>query len=404
MDQSNLPSASARSLDLLTAFFRSSVAGGLVLMASACVALAWSNSPAAPSYQALLALPIGVSAGAAGFAMPLHDWVNEGLMALFFLLVGLEIRREITQGQLASARLAAGPLVGALGGMVAPALIYAAVNHANPAALRGWAVPVATDIAFALAALSLLGARVPVALKVFLTALAILDDLGAIVVIALFYSSSLDWAALGVAAAVLAGLVGLRVAGVRALGPYLLGGAMLWAAIYRSGIHATLSGVALAFTVPMGSEPGEGACPAERLERALDGWDAYAILPLFGLMNAGLQFSAVSLRTVSDPVFLGIAGGLALGKQAGVFGATVLAAKLRLVHLPPELTAPVLYGGSVLCGIGFTMSLFIGDLAFPGPGREAEVKLAIFGGSLLSALLGLLVLRRATRTAAREPA
>ncbi len=403
MDQPNLPSAFARSLDMLTAFFRSNVAGGLVLMASACVALAWSNSPAALSYQALLALPIGVSAGAARFAMPLHGWVNEGLMALFFLLVGLEIRREVTQGQLASVRLAAGPLVGALGGMVAPALIYTAINHANPAALRGWAVPVATDIAFALAALSLLGARVPVALKVFLTALAILDDLGAIVVIALFYSRGLDWAALGVAAAVLAGLVGLRLAGVRALGPYLLGGAVLWAAVYRSGIHATLSGVALAFVVPMGGEPGEGACPAERLERALDGWDAYAILPLFGLMNAGLQFSSVSLRTAIDPVFLGIAAGLVLGKQAGVFGATMLAAKLRLVHLPPELTAPVLYGGSVLCGIGFTMSLFIGDLAFPGPGRETEVKLAIFGGSLLSALLGLLVLRRATRRAAPGP-
>ena len=399
MDQSNLPSAAARSLDVLSAFFRSSVAGGLVLMASACVALAWSNSSAAPSYQALLALPIGVSAGAASFAMPLHDWVNEGLMALFFLLVGLEIRREITQGQLASVRLAAGPLVGALGGMVAPALIYVAVNHANPAALRGWAVPVATDIAFALAALSLLGARVPVALKVFLTALAILDDFGAIVVIALFYSRGLDWAALGVAAAILAGLFGLRLAGVRALGPYLLGGAVLWAAIYRSGIHTTLSGVALAFVVPMGGEPGEGACPAERLERALDGWDAYAILPLFGLANAGLAFDALPPGALWDRLALGTALGLFVGKQIGVFGATMLAARLRLVHLPPELTAPVLYGGSVLCGIGFTMSLFIGDLAFPGPGREAEVKLAIFGGSLLSALLGLLVLRRAARQA-----
>ena len=398
MDQPpRLPSAAARSLDVLTAFFRSSVAGGLVLMAAACAALAWSNSPAAPSYQALLALPLGVSAGAVSFAMPLHDWVNEGLMALFFLLVGLEIRREVTQGQLASLRLAAGPLVGALGGMAAPALIYVAVNHADPAALRGWAVPVATDIAFALAALSLLGARVPLALKVFLTALAILDDLGAIVVIALFYGGRLDWAALGVAAAVLAGLFALRGAGVRALGPYLLGGAVLWASIYRSGIHATLAGVALAFVVPMREQPGEDACPAERLEAALDGWVAYAILPLFGLANAGLQFSAVSLRTAMDPVFIGIAAGLVLGKQAGVFGATMLAAKLRLVHLPAELTAPVLYGGSVLCGIGFTMSLFIGDLAFPGPGREAEVKLAIFGGSLLSALLGLLVLRRVTR-------
>ncbi len=398
MDQSPvLPGAAARSLRVLTDFFRSSVAGGLVLMASACMALAWSNSPAAPSYQALLALPLGVSAGSASFALPLHDWVNEGLMALFFLLVGLEIRREITQGQLASVRRAAGPLVGALGGMAVPALIYAAVNHADPAALRGWAVPVATDIAFALAALSLLGARAPVALKVFLTALAILDDLGAIVVIALFYSQGLDWAALGVAAAVLAGLFALRMAGVRALGPYLLGGGVLWAAIYRSGIHATLAGVALAFVVPMRQGPGEDACPAERLEEALDGWVAYAILPLFGLANAGLQFSAVSLRTVADPVFVGIAAGLVLGKQAGVFGATALAAKLRLVHLPPELSLPVLYGGSVLCGIGFTMSLFIGDLAFPGPGREAEVKLAIFGGSLLSALLGLLVLRRVTR-------
>ena len=381
----------------LIAFFQSSVAGGMVLVAAACVALIWSNSPAAPSYQTLLHLPVGVSAAGASFSLPLHEWINDLLMAVFFLLVGLEIRREMTDGELNSLRRAAAPGVAALGGMIVPALIYVALNRADPAALRGWAVPVATDIAFALAAISLLGRRVPVALKVFLTALAILDDLGAILVIAFFYTDRLDWLALGGAAAVLAILYGLSRAGVRSLGAYLIGGAVLWALVYRSGIHATLAGVALAFVVPMGERPGEAASPAARLETGLESWVAFAILPLFGLANAGLQFSTVGVRTLTDPVFLGIAGGLLLGKQVGVFGAAMIASRLKLIHLGSDLRWPVLYGGSLLCGIGFTMSLFIGNLAFATASRDAEVKLAVFCGSLLSALAGLLMLRLTAR-------
>ena len=400
LDNSGTPAGAAlRRLGPLLDFFRSNVAGGLVLVASAVVAMAWSNSAAGPGYDRLLSLPLGISAGAGAFSLPVHEWINEALMAVFFLQVGLEIRREMVEGELASWRRVAAPGLAALGGMAAPALIYLAINYANPAALRGWAVPVATDIAFALAALSLLGRRVPMALKVFLTALAILDDLGAIVVIALFYAKQLDWAALALAAAVTAALWGLSRAGVRALWPFLLGGVVLWLAVQRSGIHATLAGVALAFVVPMQAAPGEAESPAHRLEHALGGWVAFVILPLFGLANAGLHVAAVSLRTVADPVFAGIALGLLVGKQVGVFGATWLACRLGLAHLPHGLTWPVLYGGSLLCGIGFTMSLFIGDLAFTGAGREAEVKLAVFGASILSAALGLLALRLATRPA-----
>ncbi len=320
--------------------------------------------PAAAAYQALLHLPLGLSAGGS-FVLPLHGWINDALMAVFFLLVGLEIRREMTDGELNSVRRAAAPGVAALGGMIVPALIYVALNRGDPAALRGWAVPVATDIAFALAAISLLGRRVPVGAE------GVPDragdpgrprrhpgDRGL-----LHRRAGLAGARL--AAAVLAALWGMARAGVRALGPYLIGGVLLWAAIHRSGIHATLAGVALAFVVPMRERPGEAASPAARLESALEGWVAFAILPLFGLANAGLQFSAVSGRTLADPVFLGIAGGLLLGKQVGVFGATMLAARLEA---DPSRRRAALAGAvwrRLLCGIGFTMSLFIGNLAFP---------------------------------------
>ncbi len=376
----------------LMGFLRSNTAGGLVLIAASVAALVWSNSAAAPSYVALLHLQLGLTAGAAGFALPVHAWINEALMAVFFLQVGLEIRREMLDGELASLRRIAAPGLAALGGMVVPALIYLAFNFADPAALRGWAVPVATDIAFALAALSLLGRRVPVSLKVFLTALAIMDDLGAILVIAVFYSHGLNWPALGLAAGIATALWCLSQAGVRALWPFLLGGLALWAAVQHSGIHATLAGVALAFVLPM--QAGDPLSPALRLEHALNRWVAFLVLPLFGLANAGLQFATVSARTLIDPVFLGIALGLLVGKQVGVLGATWLAVRLRLAHLPRELTWRVMHGGSLLCGIGFTMSLFIGDLAFTGAGREAEVKLAVFGASLVAAALGLVALSR----------
>ena len=376
--------ASAR-WEQLIEFLRRSADGGVLLVGAAIIALIWSNSPAASSYETLLHVPLGI--------LSLHGWVNDFLMALFFLLVGLEIRHEMTGGQLASVRKAAAPGLAALGGMVAPALIYVAFNYANASALKGWAVPCATDIAFALAALNLLGDRVPISLKVFLTALAIIDDIGAIIIIAIFYTGGLNWLALGVAIAVLAALYLLSRAGVRSLLPYLGGGLILWVAIHQSGIHATLAGVALAFVIPMHSQAGEMETPAHRLERRLGGIVSLAILPLFGLFNAGLQFNTISLRTLSDPVFLGIAAGLVLGKQIGVFGVTMLACKLRWIHLPGNMRWPALYGGSLLCGIGFTMSLFIGDLAFAGQTRDAEMKLAVFSASLLSAVIGLAVLR-----------
>lgn len=369
-------------MGVLLGFLQSESAGGAALIVAALVALVWANSAGAGAYRWLLDLPLGVSAGGAGLRMPLAQWVNDGLMAPFFLLVGLELRREMTEGALASARRVAAPGLAALGGMVVPALIYAGLNWHDPAALRGWAVPVATDIAFALAVISVLGGRVPVGLKVFLVALAIMDDLGAIVVIAVFYTQHLDLAALGFAGLVCAGMVALRAAGVRRLSPYALGGLVLWGLVLRSGVHATLAGVALAFLVPK-----EGV--AGRLEGMLGRPVAFLVLPVFGLANAGLSFAGLPGGVWLARPALGVALGLFLGKQAGVFGATMLALRLRLAQLPEGVTVVQLYGAAVLCGIGFTMSLFINDLAFRGAVRGDEVKLAVFVGSVASALCGL---------------
>ncbi len=385
--------AARRRFAALAGFLRSESAGGLALIVSALLALGWANSAAAPAYRALLRYPLGMG----NLSEPVHIWINDGLMALFFLLVGLELRREITQGELASPARLAAPGLAALGGMVVPALIVVALNWGDRAALRGWAVPVATDIAFALAVLSVLGSRVPLALKVFLTALAIIDDLGAIVVIALFYTKGLNPAELGLATLVWLALLGLNRAGVRRLWPYMLGGAVLWALVFDSGVHATLAGVALAFVVPMRAKPGESRTPAERLEHRLGLWVAYGILPLFGLANAGLAFDTLPPGALWDRLAIGTALGLFVGKQVGVFGAVLLAARLGLARLPAGVTRLQLYGGAVLCGIGFTMSLFIGDLAFRQGPRGDEVKLAVFVGSLASAALGLLILRLAAR-------
>jgi len=380
--------------EALQGFLHSEAAGGAVLMLSAAAALVWANSPAGGLYRALLHVPV------------LHETplviINDGLMAVFFLLVGLELRREITLGELASPARLAAPGLAALGGMVVPALILVALNWSDGTALRGWAVPVATDIAFALAVLAVLGRRVPVGLKVFLTALAIIDDLGAILVIALFYTRGLNLWDLGGAALVWLGLFGLNRAGVRALWPYLLGGAALWALVFASGIHATLFGVALAFVIPMREHPGEAQAPAQVLEHRLGQWVAYGILPLFGLANAGLRFDTLPAGAWTDRLAIGTALGLFLGKQLGVFGAVMAASRLGLARLPAGVTLPQLYGGAVLCGIGFTMSLFIGDLAFRGSPRGDEVKLAVFVGSLLSALAGLAVLAAASRVKAKE--
>lgn len=372
----------------LLEFLRSGSAGGVMLILSAIVALIWANSPRSEAYNALLhwtpPLP--------GPGQQLHIWINDGLMAVFFLMVGLELRREITRGELASIERLAAPGLAALGGMIVPALIFVAFNWSDSSALRGWAVPVATDIAFALAVATILGKRVPIALKVFLTALAIIDDLGAIVIIAAFYTSGLDFLALGGAFAVLAVLYGLSRAGVRSLLPYLAGGVALWALVFQSGIHATLAGVALACVVPMTPLADEERSPAGRIEHTLGPWVAFFVLPVFGLANAGLRFDTLPDGAWTDPLALGTALGLLIGKQVGVFGAVMAAARLGLARLPAGVTLPQLYGAAVLCGIGFTMSLFIGDLAFRESPRGDEIKLAVFAGSLASAALGLVIL------------
>jgi NhaA family Na+:H+ antiporter len=393
------PAEPARRFTAWLAFVRSESVGGMALVVAAVVALALSNSPAAPAYLQLLALPVGLSVGPARLILPLEGWINEGLMTLFFLVVGLEIRREMMEGQLASLRRVAAPGLAALGGMVVPALIYGAFNLGDGARLHGWAVPVATDIAFVLAALRLLGRRAPAGLTLFLTALAILDDLGAILIIAMFYTDHLDLSAAAAAGLVAAVLYGLSRAGLRAIAAYLLGGAVLWVCVLRSGVHPTLAGVALAFLVPM----GEGSdSPAHRLEQGLGGWVTWAVLPLFGLANAGLSLSGVTLGSLGSTVVLGTTLGLLIGKPVGVFGATLMASRLGLARLPAGITRRQLFGGSVLCGIGFTMSLFIGDLSFHDPSIRAELKLAVFMGSLLAAAIGLVVLfiagRRKERT------
>jgi NhaA family Na+:H+ antiporter len=367
----------------LLAFLRSQTAGGLALIAAAILALIWSNASGADNYFQLMAFPLGI--------LPLDGWINDGLMAGFFLIVGLEIRREITDGQLSCRHQIAAPGLAALGGMIVPALIFVGFNYADPDRLRGWAVPVATDIAFALAALSVLGRRVPVALKLFLTALAIIDDLGAILIIALFYTARLDVAALLSACAVWAALYGLNRAGVRALWPYGLGGVALWACVLRSGVHPTIAGVALAFVVPMDDT-------GHRMEAGLARWVTWLVLPLFGLANAGLRLGGITPADFATPVMLGIALGLVIGKPVGVFGATWAAVRFGWARLPVGLTWSQLFGASVLCGIGFTMSLFIGDLGFHGSPIQAEVKLAVFAGSLVSAILGVTLLAVRSRS------
>jgi len=387
----------AHRLGMMAAFFRSEAIGGVLLIGSAAAALIWSNSAWSPAYNSFLAAPIGFTLGPVVVTAHLDRFVNDALMALFFLMVGLEIRREMTSGALASPARIAAPGVAALGGMVVPAGIFAALNWGDGEAIHGWAVPVATDIAFSLAVLRVLGKRVPGSLRLFLTALAIIDDLGAILVIALFYTAGLSAAALTCAVALWVALVVANRAGVRMLWPYLVGGLSLWALVAFSGVHATLAGVALAFAVPATPADGQTESAAARLEHGLTGIVGFVVLPLFGLANAGLRLDTLPAHALTDALVWGIVGGLFVGKQVGVFGTTYLAAKTGLIRLPGELSTRQLYGGSVLCGIGFTMSLFIGDLAFRGYPRHADVKLAVFAGSLLSAFAGLAVLWNARR-------
>ena len=359
--------------------------GGLVLMAAAAAALAVANSGLGPAYERTLHLPLG--------PLSLQHWINDGLMAVFFLLVGLEIKREALDGRLRTWPDRALPGLAALGGMVVPALVYLAFNRGETA--RGWAIPAATDIAFALGVLALLGKRAPVSLKIFLSAVAIVDDLGAVIIIALFYTSGLDPLMLGLAAAALALLVRLNRMGVARLSPYLLIGLALWVFVLRSGIHATVAGVLLAFTIPIRPSPGrpdDPHSPLHQLEHALTPVVAYAIVPVFGFANAGVSLAGLSWDALAQPVTLGVALGLFVGKQAGIFASVRLAVALGLAGRPAGTTWMQVYGVSALCGIGFTMSLFIGGLAFASPEQLTATKIGVLAGSLLSGLLGALIL------------
>lgn len=392
-------------LNALRQFVRLESAGGLALMAAAVFAVILENSPLASSYDLILETPVVVQVGALEIAKPLLLWINDGLMAIFFLLVGLEIKREVLEGELSNRQQIALPAIAAVGGMVAPAAIYAVINASEPATLRGWAIPAATDIAFALAVLSLLGPRVPIALKAFLTAVAIIDDIGAIVIIALFYSGDLSVLALVLAGIGIAALAVLNRAGVTKLGPYLLIGVIIWVCVLKSGVHATLAGIVVAFFIPMaggGRQSAHGAhAPLRHLEHSLHPWVAFLVLPAFGFANAGVSLAGVDLQSLMAPVTLGIAAGLFVGKQIGVFGFSWVAVKAGAGSLPSGTTWPQLYGAALLTGIGFTMSLFIGSLAFEDAGviiageRAAleQVRLGVIAGSLLSGLAGYLVLR-----------
>ncbi|RMT34232.1 Na antiporter NhaA 1 [Pseudomonas syringae pv. spinaceae] len=378
---------SPNALAFIKRFFAAEAAGGLILMAAALAALIVANSPLADSYFAALHT---VLAG-----MSVEHWINDGLMAIFFMLVGLEIKREMLAGQLASWSQRALPGFAALGGMVVPALIYVAFNWGQPDTIGGWAIPAATDIAFALGVLSLLGKRVPLSLKIFLSALAILDDLGAVLIIALFYTSDLSIPMLLAALGSIAVLVALNRLGVKKLLPYLLIGALLWFFMLQSGIHATLAGVALALCIPLGKADEEASSPLLYLEEKLHPWVAFAVVPIFGFANAGVSLAGITVDKLVDPVPLGVALGLLIGKQVGIFALAALAIRAGLARLPDGSNWGQLYGVAALCGIGFTMSLFIGALAFPGaPALVDEVKVGVLIGSVLSALLGVVVLRR----------
>ncbi len=416
-------------------FAHTEAASGILLLGCAVVALAWANSPWAAAYVRLWATEVTIGGGRFALTETLHHWINDGLMAIFFFVVGLEIKREVLVGELASARQAALPIAAAIGGMIAPALLFTVLNAGTPGAV-GWGVPMATDIAFALGLLALLGDRVPVALKVFLTALAIVDDLGAVLVIAFFYTADLAWTSLGAAGLILLALVAANRLHVRRPVVYALLGVALWVAVLKSGVHATLAGVLLAFTIPariridpeaflergraylddfaQASAPGstpltnatqlsalqglesaceEGATPLQRLEHTLHPWVAYGIIPIFALANAGVTIAGDLGSALTNRVTLGVIVGLVVGKQIGITLCAWLATRAGLAALPTGVTWRQIYGVSWLAGVGFTMALFIGELAFATPELLAAAKLGILAASLVAAAGGWLLLR-----------
>ena len=378
---------------MLRDFLQKESAGGIVLIFSALIALIVANSVFSGAYKAFLDVPVTLAVGSFAIDKPLILWINDGLMAIFFFLVGLEVKREILVGQLSSWDKASLPLVAAVGGMAMPALIYFSLNADSPETISGWAIPAATDIAFALGILSLLGPRVPVALKALLLAVAVIDDIGAIAIIAIFYSGNIDTNMLMGGAAALVALIIVNRMKVASSIPYVLLTLVMWVFVLKSGVHATLAGVAAAMTVPMAARGGEN--PLERMEHALHPWVAFLVIPIFGFANAGVSFAGLELSALAEPLPLGIILGLLIGKQVGIFGFAWVAVKTGLAKLPEEVNWRQVHALSLLAAIGFTMSLFIGNLAFADQALVDAVKLGVLAGSVVAAISGFLLLRSA---------
>ena len=382
-------------LTALRNFLRLESSAGVLLVIATIAALLVSNSPLSGFYERLLDVPLMIALGELAVDKPLLLWINDGLMAVFFFLIGLEVKREILEGQLSSRDQLLLPAAGAVGGFFLPAGIYAIINWGNPDTIDGWAIPAATDIAFALGVLMLLGSRVPLGLKMFLTSIAIFDDIGAIVVIAIFYTQDLSLFALSAGLIGIGSLVVMNRLGVTRIAVYATVGVVIWLCVLKSGVHATLAGFAVACTVPL-RVADRTSSPLRHLEHSLHPWVAYLILPVFAFANAGVSFSGIDLDTLFGPVSIGIAVGLFLGKQLGVFGVVWLAVKLRLASLPQDSDWLSIYGVALLTGIGFTMSLFIGSLAFERGAFDylAATRVGVLTGSVLSAVAGYLILRR----------
>ena len=383
-------------------FLRLETSGAILLLAGTILGLIFANSPFVSLYNSFLDVPVAVQLGQLKIAKPLLLWINDGLMAVFFFLVGLELKREFLEGELSNMSQVIMPLLGAVGGMVVPALVYLYFNYNDPEGIKGWAIPAATDIAFALGILAAFGSRAPLSLKIFLTTLAIFDDIGAIIIIALFYSANISLISLIFAAVVFIALFIINKRGVVSLTPYIVLGVILWVAVLKSGVHATLAGVILAFFIPMydnKTDKDEAHSPLVRLEHDLHPTVAYFILPVFAFANAGVSLSGITLSSFLDPIPLGIAGGLIVGKQIGIFGFCYAGVKMGFAKLPEGATWLTVYGISLVCGIGFTMSLFISSLAFENSGPEyiTESRIGILFGSIVAAVLGYFILSIALR-------
>jgi NhaA family Na+:H+ antiporter len=387
----------------VVSFLKLESAGGILLMSSAVLALICANSPLQSVYELFLSVPVVIRVGALEIAKPLLLWINDGLMAVFFFLVGLELKKELIEGELSDRRNIILPGIGAVGGMLVPAMIYIYFNSHDPVAMQGWAIPAATDIAFALGVLTLLGSRVPISIKIFLTSLAIFDDIGAIVIIAIFYTAEISFAAMIVVACSILTLIFLNKRNVIHSSPYILVGTIMWVATLKSGVHATLAGVVLAMFIPIRSKTDPEISPLKTMEHDLHPIVAFFVLPVFAFANAGISLKGVGVEQVLHSVPTGIALGLFFGKQIGIFGLCLVAVKLKFTTLPRDISWLTLYGISALCGIGFTMSLFVGSLAFEETGVNLlfDERLGIILGSLASGILGYFVLAYSLRDSSK---